>query len=301
MKNYRRAAGVLIVACFIIALTIFIFPTNAGEKWHVADNGSLEYPLSEPEYRLGPLETSDNSTVCEVTFLSRGVQISGLLRKPAMQGHGTEKVPGIVLLPGATVTKEGEQGLAKYLASLGYASITLDQRNLGGIDMQGDLKKFLNSQEPTEHKMVHDALAAAMVLRSQPEIDPNKIIYVGESNGARFAIIACALDQRSRGVVAISTCGYGVDEAVASGNLRDSKAIQFFRSIDPGTYLQKIPPRRFVMLHSKNDPIIPYEQAESTFSKAFQPKDMFTAECSVHGRCAEMDATIKEKLAQMAQ
>ncbi len=74
----------------------------------------------------------------------------------------------MVLLPGATITKEREQGLAKLLSGLGYATMALDQRNLGGIDVGGDLEMFLNGQEPTEYKMVHDALAAAEVLRMQP-------------------------------------------------------------------------------------------------------------------------------------
>lgn len=104
-----------------------------------AEDGLLEYSLSEPEYRMAPCVLSDNSTLCEVIFRSRDAEISGLLRRP--ENNQTKDIPGIVLLPGATVTKEKEQGLAKYLCSLGMASIALDQRNLGGIDMQGDLLK----------------------------------------------------------------------------------------------------------------------------------------------------------------
>lgn len=208
-------------------------------------------------------------------------------------------IPGVVLLPGATVTKEGEQGLAKYLCSLGYASIALDQRNVGVIDMRGDLRMFLNGEEPTEHKMVHDALAAAEVLRDQPEIDLERIVYAGESNGARFAIIACALDLKARGVIAISTCGYGIDAAIASGKLDDPDMIRFYKSIDPETYLDKIPPRKFVMLHSVNDTIIPYENAKRTYAKADEPKELHTVECTTHGHCKEMDAFIKTELETM--
>ncbi|HSD58062.1 MAG TPA: acetylxylan esterase [Methanotrichaceae archaeon] len=298
MRNYSIAAGVLIAVCITAATFIgFILPSNAGGAWQVAGDGLLGYSLSQPEYELGPCEDSDNSTLCEVVFTSRDARVAGLLRRPkAHQANGT---PGVVLLPGATVTKEQEQGLAKYLCSLGYASITLDQRNSGGIDMQGDLEKFLKGTEPAEHKMVHDALAAAEILRSQPEIDESRIVYAGESNGARFAIIACALDPKSRGVIAISTCGYGADEAIASGILKDPEAVRFYRSIDPETYLGKIPPRKFVMFHSQNDPIIPYEYANRTYSKALEPKGFHTVECAMHGRCPQMDAPLKKELAQM--
>lgn len=209
-------------------------------------------------------------------------------------------IPGIVLLPGATVSKEKEQKLARRLADLGYASITLDQRNLGGIDPKADLQMFLKNEEPTEHKMVYDALAAGQILRSRTEIDPARIIYAGESNGGRFAIMACALDGSARGVLALSTCGYGTDAAVASAGGLDKNLIRFYRSIDPETYLSRIAPRPLVMIHSRNDTIIAYQLAEKTFALAVEPKRFHTADCSVHGYCSQMNQAIEEELKSMA-
>ena len=288
------AIGGVIAA--VVGVLLLLSGCVTKQEWHVADEGMLEYPECTPDYQLTPLETADNYTLSEVRFTSRDTQIAGLLRMPTVP---QENVPGVVLLPGATVTKEGEQGLAKYLCGLGYASIALDQRNVGVIDMRSDLQTFLNGEEPIEHKMVHDALAAAEVLRDQLGIDPNRIVFAGESNGARFAIIACALDPKARGVIAISTCGYGIDAAVASGRLVDPKMIRFYRSIDPETYLSKIPPRKFVMIHSVNDTIIPYENAEQTYKKAFEPKELHTVACTTHGHCKEMDAFIKAELEAM--
>lgn len=53
------------------------------------------------------------------------------------------------------------------------------------------------------------------------------------------------------------------------------------------------------MLHSLNDPVIPFEYANRTYEKAMDPKEMYRAECAVHGKCAEMDAPLKSELAQM--
>jgi fermentation-respiration switch protein FrsA (DUF1100 family) len=221
--------------------------------------------------------------------------VAALLRIPAAKAA----VPGIVLLPGATVTKEREQGLAKYLSSLGYASITPDQRNLGAIDMQSDLQMFLKGNEPTEHKMVHDALVAAEILRRIPGIDPERIVYAGESNGGRFAIIASALDTNARGTMAISTCGFGTDAAISSGMLTDKDEIRFYRSIDPDTYLGKITPRPLVMIHSRNDTIIAYRLAEQTFARAFVPKALHAVNCSRHGYCPEMNEYLEKELRNM--
>ena len=77
-------------------------------------------------------------------------------------------------------------------------------------------KRILNFSgtglEPVEYSMVYDALKAADVLAVQPEIDPKKLAILGESNGGRFAVLACALDPSLKGVIGISTSGYGTEE-----------------------------------------------------------------------------------------
>ena len=304
-----RGKGIALTALFaVIALLLGwqFFPDSAssvsGSDWDVSDQGILEYKVSIAPHNLSRSEDDGNSTLSEVRFVSREAQMAALLRIPQRRAADAKEsgIPGIVLLPGATVTKEREQGLARHLADLGYATITLDQRNLGGIDAQGDLQMFLKGEEPTEHKMVYDALAAAEILRSLPEIDPRRIIYAGESNGGRFAIIACALDPAARGVLAISTCGYDTDAAIASAGAVDKDLARFYRSIDPETYLDKITPRPLIMIHSRNDTVIPYRLAERTYARGSQPKRLHTVSCAGHGYCSEMDEAVKEELKSMA-
>jgi len=296
-KNQKGGArtAIIILAISIAAIAAVIFLSGSDRNWRVTPEGVLEYSKCTPEYQLSILETRDNYSLYEVSFASRGTQIAGLMRVPTQE----EDVPGVVLLPGAAVTKEGEQGLAKYLCRLGYASITIDQRNLGALDIQADLQMFVNGEEPIEHKMVHDALSAAAVLRRQPGIDPERIVFAGESNGARFAIIACALDPDACGVIAVSTCGYGVDSAITSGILNDPEVTRFYRSIDPDRYLSKIPPRKFVMIHSRNDTIIAYENAQRTYAKAIAPKKLHTIDIATHGYCKEMAEYLDTELDAM--
>jgi dienelactone hydrolase len=304
MVNYRIAAGLLIIGLLIFLSMGWLFSSDIGlilngNDWDITDEGILTYSFSIPKYDMSSPEKDGNTTLSRVRFLSRGEQIAGLLRMPGQRqkaGIQNRSIPGIVLLPGATVTKEREQGLAKHLADLGYATITIDQRNLGMVDAKGDLEMFIKGIEPVEHRMVYDALAAAEILRSHPGIDTGRIIYVGESNGGRFAIIACALDAKARGVLAISTCGYGTDAAIVSAGLTDRDTIRFYRSIDPESYLGKIPPRSLVMIHSLNDTVIPYQNAAQTYALGFQPKAFHTVGCSRHGYCTEMNHFIEKEL-----
>ncbi|MEA1906798.1 MAG: acetylxylan esterase [Euryarchaeota archaeon] len=296
MKRSFAIPAIIIILAVIP--TVVITGCITSQEWSVDDDGFLKYPGCEPDYRLTLLETADNYTLHGVNFTSRDATIAGLLRIPRTK-HTEDRVPGIVLLPGATVTKEGEQRLAKYLCGLGYGSIAIDQRNLGGINMEGDRAAFLNGEEPTQHKMVHDALSAAGVLRDQPTIDPARTLYLGESNGGRFAIIATALDSDACGVIAISTCGYGIDAAVASGQIQGPSMVRFYRSIDPDTYLNEISPRKFVMIHSLNDTIIPYDSAQQTYMKIGGRKSLHTTRKDGHGYSAEMNPFLEKELAEM--
>ena len=301
MKQSLALGTTLLLIAVALTLTLTGCIAKQEPEWDVTSDGFLRYRMPaldpDPEPLLELLEKTDNYTLYEVVYKSRGADIECLIRIP--ENRSGKQVPGIVLLPGATVTKEGEQGLARYLCDIGYASIAIDQRNLGGINMEGDLLMFLNGEEPTQHKMVYDALSAAEVLRRQPEIDPDRILYLGESNGGRFAITGCALDKRARGVVAISTCGYGIDALVASARMKDPEVIRFYRSIDPDTYLGEIHPRTFVMIHSLNDPVIPYDSAQQTYIKIADPKSLHVIEAEGHGYNAFMNPFLEAELAKV--
>ena len=311
--QWRKKGFVLMLAVCAIALFIgwmglpgSIPATKLNSlDWKVEEDGRLDYLISMPEFNLSEETVEGNSSLITVRYASRGAEMAGLLRLSRFSktvsddANKKDSIPGIVLLPGATVTKEREQGLAKRLADLGYATITLDQRNLGAIDVNADLALFIDGREPVEHMMVYDALSAAEVLRSVPEIDPERIIYAGESNGARTAIIACALDERSKGVLALSTCGYGTDAVVAQLGIEDEDIIRFYRSIDPDTYLPLIAPRPLAMIHSRNDTVILYPLAVKTYALASQPKSLISVDCTVHGYCQEMDEGIEKGLKGM--
>ncbi|AKB26653.1 alpha/beta superfamily [Methanosarcina sp. MTP4] len=309
---------IFLLGFFFILVGIFgvlYNPVNSeatGATWTVSEEGILSFPQRgeaaftvEVTEDLYAPESEDSLKL--LTFESRGENVRALLRIPAGSSPASSSpadsspanssgAPGIVLLPGAGISKEKEQGLAVELSKLGYATLTLDQRNLGAINPEGDLELYKAGLEPLEYKMVYDALKATDVLSGQPEIDPEKLAIVGESNGGRFAIIACALAPSLRGVVGISTAGYGTGE-IDPSRVEDPYVYSFYRSIDPDTYLSELPPARFVLLHSFNDTVIPHEMALGTFSFAGEPKAMYNVSEVTHGYTASMHPYLEEELA----
>ena len=206
-------------------------------------------------------------------------------------------MPAVVILPGATVPKEGTQGLAELLSNLGYASLGIEQRNRGGVNPQYDYELFKAGEEPIEHKMVFDALRSVDVLKQDSRIEAKRIAIIGESNGGRFAIIAAAIDPEIEGVIGISTSGYDTESQTAGIN--DETLIRFYRSIDPDTYLGFLPPRKLVMLHSDNDNIIPIDLAKKTFEKAKEPKQFYNVTTGTHGFSEGMRMPLENETRKM--
>ncbi len=289
--NISRIITAILAVFFLLIIAYFLIPQER-DKWDVGNEGILSYPENRGKIDVTVLKTESGSnyTLETISYPSKDYVVEGLLRIPASE----KKLPAVVILPGATVPKEGTQGLAQILAGMGYASIGIEQRNRGGVDPDYDYGLFKDGLEPVEHKMVFDALRAADVLKHDARLDPKKIAVIGESNGGRFAIIATALDPDIKGVIGISTSGYDMEGQLAG--VRDETEKRFYRSIDPDTYLNHLPPRRFVMMHSVNDSIIPLELAQKTFRKAREPKIFYKIDNGNHGFSEEMMVPLKEEL-----
>lgn len=71
--------------------------------------------------------------------------------------------------------------LAAALARAGFATLLFDYRGYGG-----------NPRSPTEAGLLSDARAARAYLASRPDVDPRRLVYLGESLGAAVAVALAA-------------------------------------------------------------------------------------------------------------
>lgn len=296
----------LILGFLLISAGIFgvlYNPANYSQRtstWSVSEAGTISFTKrADPVFTTHEIKDvyfPGNSDILKLlSFESEGDKIQALLRIPA-NFSSSVGFPGIILLPGATVRKESEQGLAVELSKMGYATLAIDQRNLGVISVGKDLELFRGGLEPLEYTMVYDALKAADVLAVQPEINPKKLAILGESNGGRFAVIAGALAPSLKGVIGISTAGYGTEDTDPAF-VADNKTYRFYRSIDPDTYLPILTPTKFVLIQSFNDTVIPHKAALKTFALAKEPKVMYNVSDVVHGYTSSMRPYLEKELA----
>ena len=296
-KNHLYVGAAAVVLVLIIGIFYFKYlPASkksaeipAGQpQWAVDNNGYLSYPLDRGNVSFSREDygVDGNLSVHKVVYQSRNGNIHGLLVLPASAG---ELLPGVVLLPGAGVSKESELNLAKRIALLDAAVLTIDQRGVGETggnvnSIKQDYLDFLDGKEPTQHLMVYDALRAFDLLYSAPFVDPDRIIIAGESLGGRIAVIAAAIDRNVKGVLVISSSGLDLEET------NDTRVNSFLNSIDSDHYIDLIAPRRLVMIHSLNDTIIPLSSAVNSYSKAQEPKAFILVNDTAckHGYCDSM-------------
>ncbi|MFH1065109.1 MAG: alpha/beta hydrolase [Nanoarchaeota archaeon] len=299
-KYLKYSLNVILV--ILIAFAFLYFATrniSPAQEWAVDSNGLLQYPSERGKLenvKTSLLEDNGTYTIEKVSFKSGDATIYGLLYMP----KDADNVPGIIMLPAARAGKEGQDYLAREFVKRGYAFFTFDQRGIGETggfipSMQDDFNSFVAGNEPVNHLFVYDALRAFDFLKTRKGINENNILIGGESMGARFAIMAGAVEKNIKGVFAISTSGYGK---------QDTSTIQgkFMASIDPDRYINKISPRKLVMFHSKSDNVIPFAQAQNTFSFASEPKEFIEmpSEC-IHGQCEGMYGDLFEKLDELTQ
>jgi len=263
---------------------------------YVREDGLLLKPsVGKVDFEVTEVEERDSVVVSKVVYRSTGHDVFGFLVEPSLSG----RYPGIVLLPGAGVGKDAELPLAIQVAQQGYVVFTIDQFGTGEskgqmLPFRQDVEMFKSSGLGMQHTLIIDALIAKNVVSQSAKVDENNIIFMGESLGGRIAMIAAALEDSIRGVIAISAAGYHYN-----GTL-DLQG-RYITSLDADAYINKISPRPVIMVHNTFDTNIPLQSAVVTYQKAEQPKAFFVfndSSCN-HGYCESMFTLLNESIGLM--
>ena len=274
----------IIIILALLMTAACVSKTNDQTKepiWSIDGSNILSFrhrDLEAPQTIL--IEDTANYSLEKISYDSYGTTVYGLLRIP----KNVSKPPVVVVLPAATVSKEEDSPMADALSSWGYASLTLDERGNGGetkgispMDFTTGFEGYRRGDMPAQYAQIYDILVGYDYLQSRKDLDGGNISVLGESMGGRFAVIAAGMEPGFKAAFVVSSSPYGLD----AGNNTD--AIRFVDSVEPATYLKKIPPRKLVMFHFTNDTIIPIAYGRSLYDNASQPKAWYQYNGSVHG------------------
>lgn len=280
----------IMIISALILLGIFFLSRSINRPYYYVDSfNQLSFPedRGKIKFESSILETNQNYSLEKIVYESQSEKIYAHLYVPV----SNKPASALIYIPAAGATKEGLGNVAKEIASNGYAVLLIDMRGLGetkgvNIPLEQESEAYQKGEIPQSFMYIYDALKAFDLLYNDKRIDKDKIIFTGESLGARTSITAAAMEKRSKGAIVFSTAGFNSQHP-------------FVMIVDPDNYVSKISPRRLVMFHSLDDKVVPFDAANNTFSKAKEPKEMIIMPkpCD-HGWCFQIEKRFFEELAK---
>lgn len=202
-------------------------------------------------------------------------KVPGILTVPKNAG---KPIPVIILLHGA-----GDSKTVDYVAygndfflKNGYAVFRIDiskhgERKEDEYDLSFTGKTRYWSREIIT-QTVFDLRRAVDFIETRPELDANKIGYLGISLGGITGTIFCGVEKRVKVPVIVLAGGqfnlmYG--KKAMSADVKDYTSI-----IEPLNFVEQIAPRPLLMINAENDDIVPPMMSKLLYKKAKKPKEI---------------------------
>lgn len=248
-----------------------------------------QYDKSKP---LAP-KTVETKTFpdCRLTRFSyastNGQRIPALLFTPKT-ATAKHRAPCLVLLHGLGTSKEIMAGLARYAATLGYASLAIDEYGQGERASKtasktltaGELQQQLLTGVP---QTVVDVRRGLDYLGTRPNIDTKRLGLIGISLGAIMGTVVSGVDTRLKATVLVSGGGnwalilkylagrkpkVGGRQITGTENVDWTFVSAFLTPEDPLTFAPHIAPRAVLMVNGTHDTTIIPQAAEELYRAA---------------------------------
>lgn len=152
-------------------------------------------------------------------------------------------------------------------------------------------------------RTVAGGMLALDFLHEDEQLDVDRVAVVGISVGAPIATLHGALDERVPAVILIHGGGDLVGQVRATQEPRwlaipsSIMAAILFHSFEPLRYVDRIAPRKLVIIGARNESMLPVESIEKLYAKAREPKQLIWTESDhVRSRSTDVIAQIIQQI-----
>jgi len=206
-----------------------------------------------------------------VTFHSAdGTALSGWFVPAVGKALGT-----IVHFHGNAQNMTAHFGYVSWLPQEGFNVFTFDYRGYGA-----------SAGRPTREGVYQDCIAALACVRSRPDVDPDRIIVLGQSLGGANAIAVLGSPGAPRvRAVAVDSAFYSY-RMMARAVIRRVPLLGLLRwplsflvigdAHSPGDVVAGISPTPLLIFHGTADRVVPYAQGVMLYDAAKEPKELVT-------------------------
>lgn len=188
----------------------------------------------------------------------------------------SQPLPAIIFVHGIEDNKNKDymQVGHKYLLDAGFAVLRIDIANHGDRhihDYDYDMTKgYRYWTRDIIAQTVFDLRRAVDFLFTRPEIDRERIGYLGISFGGIIGTVFCGVDRRVK-VPVIALAGGDFRLAFKFQALSKETGI-YLSIIDPINFVGRISPRPLLMMNAEKDEIVPPILTKAMYRKAGEPK-----------------------------
>jgi uncharacterized protein len=229
-------------------------------------------------------EEADGITVASITYASpKGGEVPALVVLPPGRGP----FPGVIVQHGMPDTKEGMLPTGIDLARTGAAAVLIDapfNRPQQGR-VRSDPLTFTPKDREEQIQLIVDLRRAIDVLAARPEVDTDRLAYVGVSYGAAMGGLLAGVEDRLKAyVLAVGDGGLvshftGPDDAnrpeVQSFPAEQREQwLQAMRPIEPINFVGKAAPAALLFQAGRHDELIPRQDTRRWYQAASQPKQL---------------------------
>lgn len=248
-----------------------------------------QYDKSKPlSPKIVETRTFPDCRMTRFSYLSTNAQrVPALLFTPNT-ATAKHRVPCLVLLHGLGTNKEIMAGLARYAATLGYASLAIDEYGQGERASKtasktlsaADLQQQLLTGVP---QTVVDVRRGMDYLGTRPNIDTKRLGLVGVSLGAIMGTVVSGVDTRLKATVLVSGGGdwavilkylaahkpqVGGRQITGTDTVDWTFVSAFLTPEDPLTFAPFIAPRAVLMVNGTHDTTIVPQAADELYRAA---------------------------------
>ena len=286
---------------FVSSVTL---PEDFEAFWRGVTAELAEIPL-EPRIWSMPLRSNKEVSVFEVTYRSLGgLEIAAWYSVPT-EGHGP--FPAIVRFPGY----KGEPRLPREWGRKGVVALSVAVRGKLRSNAQfnpgypGLLTHGIESRDTYSYKgIISDCIRGVDFLLSRSEVDPDRILACGSSQGGGLTLIAAALRPEIKAAVAAWPFLSSIPDAIRMVSTYPYDELNCFAAANPEGVTQMLSTLRYYDLVNfarwvscptamgipMSDDICPPETCYAAYRNLAGPKDLWLFPNEGHGNARDYPA-----------
>jgi dienelactone hydrolase len=247
-----------------------------GAAATAADRNLFAYDVNAPLNLQKTVENTVNGVeVSSISFDSPdGGSVTGMLFIPVTR---SSLRPGIVLMHGLPGNARQMAGYAQALAQFGAVVIAIDAPH---ARRSGQAVLFTGQDRVEQIQLIKDLQRAVDVLRAQPNVDDERIAYVGVSYGGAMGALFVGIERRLKAAVLVVADGglvshfTGPEDFAFLSNLSCATRVAWFRAmtpIEPIRFIGHATPTPLLLQSGRTDNLVPAADAQALHAAVPQP------------------------------